>query len=111
MPPERPRFSRHASAKSHLNAELMTAQPDRLLDDVALQEARNDSSHAEASILAWAGPFVVFIAWLAIDKYLPIANPAKEFIRDGVLLASILGFSRGILSRVTAPYWLVYVGL
>jgi CAAX prenyl protease-like protein len=89
----------------------MTAQPDSSLDEVAVQETRNDSSHADVSILAWVGPFVVFMVWLAIDKYLPIANPAKELIRDAVLIASILGFSRGILSTLTAPYWLSSIGL
>ncbi len=64
----------------------------------------------EASTLAWAGPFVVFMVWLAIDKYLPIANPWKEIVRDVVLVAAILGFSRHLLPR-RAPHWLASVAL
>ena len=60
--------------------------------------------------LAWVGPFIVFMVWLALDKYLPIANPWKELLRDVVLLASILGFSRGVLPR-RAPHWIASVAL
>jgi len=49
--------------------------------------------------LAWIGPFAVFMIWLAIDKYLPIANPAKELVRDAVLVGAILGVSRHVLPR------------
>lgn len=49
--------------------------------------------------LPWIGPFAVFMVWLAIDKYLPIANPAKELLRDAVLVGAILGFSRHVLPR------------
>jgi uncharacterized protein len=60
--------------------------------------------------LPWVGPFAVFMLWLAIDKYLPIPNPGKEVLRDVVLLASIVGFSRGVLPR-SAPYWIASVGV
>jgi CAAX prenyl protease-like protein len=63
-----------------------------------------------ASTLAWVGPFAVFALWLAIDKSLPIANPAKELLRDGVLLASILYFSRHVLPR-SAPHWMASIAL
>ena len=59
--------------------------------------------------LAWVGPFVVFILWLAVDKYLPIANPAKEIARDAVILAAILFFSRRILATVRAPHWMLSI--
>lgn len=62
------------------------------------------------STLAWVGPFAVFALWLAIDHLLPIANPAKELLRDGVLLASILYFSRHVLPR-SAPRWMASVAL
>jgi CAAX prenyl protease-like protein len=55
-----------------------------------------------AGTLAWVGPFVVFMLWLAIDKYLPIANPAKELLREAVLVAAIFGFSRHVLPRQIA---------
>jgi len=55
--------------------------------------------------LAWVGPFAVFMAWLAVDSVLPLANPAKEIIRDLVLVAAILGFSRRLLPT-RAPHWL-----
>src|SRR4029078_5578977 len=72
----------------------------------------NETLPPSTSTLAWIGPFVVFALWLAVDKSLPIANPAKEMLRDGVLLASILFFSRHVLSR-SAPHWLasIIVGL
>lgn len=63
-----------------------------------------------ASTLAWVGPFVVFMVWLALDKYLPIANPAKELLRDGVLIAAILGFARRLLPT-SAPHWMASIGL
>lgn len=50
------------------------------------------------------------MAWLAVDKYLPIANPGKELLRDAVLLAAIFGFSRTVLPT-RAPYWLASIGL
>ena len=50
------------------------------------------------------------MVWLAVDKYIPIANPAKELLRDAVLVAAILGFSRHILPT-RAPYWLASIGL
>jgi CAAX prenyl protease-like protein len=77
--------------------------------DVALEPPSADAS-PETSTLAWAGPFAVFMVWLAVDKYLPIANPAKELVRDGVLIAAILGFSRRLLPT-RAPYWLPSAGL
>jgi hypothetical protein len=61
-------------------------------------------------MLAWVGPFAVFMAWLAIDKYLPIANPAKELIRDAVLIVSIFAFSRRVLPT-RAPYWAASIAL
>src|SRR3954468_18975669 len=60
--------------------------------------------------LAWVGPFAVFIVWLAIDSYLPIANPAKELARDAVLTAAIVIFSRHILPR-SAPNWPASIAL
>ncbi|MEP6491925.1 MAG: CAAX prenyl protease-related protein [bacterium] len=62
------------------------------------------------SMLAWVGPFAVFMAWLAVDKYLPIANPARELLRDAVLVAAILGFSRHILPR-SATHWVSSIAL
>ena len=64
-----------------------------------------DTSPSSASTLAWVGPFAVFALWLAVDKYLPLANPAREMVRDAVLLASILYFSRRIIPR-SAPHWI-----
>src|SRR3954469_4901156 len=54
---------------------------------------------------AWVGPFAVFVAWLALDKYLPIANPGREILRDAVLVVAIVGFSRHVLPT-RAPRWL-----
>lgn len=60
--------------------------------------------------LVWVGPFVVFMIWLALDKYLPVVNPAKELLRDAVLIASIVGFSWRVLPR-SAPHWLASIAL
>ena len=54
--------------------------------------------------VAWIGPFVVFMLWLAADGHLPIANPGKEILRDAVLVASILVFSRQLVPT-RAPQW------
>ena len=62
-------------------------------------------SPRRTGVLAWVGPFAVFMAWLAADKLLPIPNPAREILRDVVLVASIFGFSRRLLPT-RAPYWL-----
>ena len=59
---------------------------------------------------AWIAPFVVFMLWLAVDRYLPIANPGKELLRDTVLVASILVCSRHLLPR-RAPHGLASVGV
>jgi uncharacterized protein len=79
---------------------------------VALTETVDTAPSSSSSTVAWIGPFVVFGLWLAVDKSLPIENPAKEIVRDGVLLASILLFSRRIIPR-SAPHWMssIAVGL
>ena len=69
-----------------------------------------DAPRSSGSTLAWIGPFVVFALWLAVDTSLPIANPAKEILRDGVLLASIVYFSRRVIPR-SAPHWLSSIAL
>jgi uncharacterized protein len=71
------------------------------------------SEKTESSVtttLAWVGPFAVFMLWLVADKYIPLANPAKEIARDLVILASIIGFSRPIIPR-SAPHWLASIAL
>ena len=52
--------------------------------------------------LAWVGPFAVFALWLAVDKALPIANPAKDMLRDGVLLAYIRHTSASLVIQENA---------
>jgi CAAX prenyl protease-related protein len=49
--------------------------------------------------VAWAGPFAIFLLWLAVDGRLPLGNPGKEIARDVVLIAAIVGFSWRILPR------------
>jgi CAAX prenyl protease-like protein len=69
---------------------------------------------AEASpgsrTLAWVGPFAVFLLWLAVDRFLPLANPAKELLRDAVILVAIVGFSRHVLPT-RAPHWPTSIAL
>ena len=54
--------------------------------------------------IAWIGPFVVFAAWLLLDKYIPLANPWKEIVRDLVVAASTLVFSRRVIPT-SAVHW------
>jgi CAAX prenyl protease-like protein len=60
--------------------------------------------------LAWVGPFAVFALWVALERVLPIANPWREILRDLVLAAAIVGFSRRVLPR-RAPHWGASIGL
>jgi hypothetical protein len=39
-----------------------------------------------------------------VDKYIPVANPAKEILRDTVLVASVFYFSRSVVPT-RAPHW------
>jgi len=64
----------------------------------------------EESSVGWVAPFVLFLVWIAVDKYLPIANPAKEVLRDAFIAGSILVFSRHLLPR-SAPHWLASIGI
>ncbi len=69
------------------------------------------SNHPQSTrTIAWVGPFAVFMLWLAVDKWLPLANPAKEIIRDLVLVASIVAFSRHLLPR-HAVHWIGSIAL
>ena len=88
----------------------MTVQSDSERAAEQSSESRDIVAGPAESTLAWIGPFVVFLAWLALDKYLPIANPAKELLRDGVLIAAIFGFARRLVPT-TAPYWMSSIGL
>jgi CAAX prenyl protease-like protein len=54
--------------------------------------------------IAWVGPFAVFMLWLAIDARVPLVNPAREIVRDVVLVAAIIGFSSRVLPH-GAPHW------
>jgi uncharacterized protein len=69
-----------------------------------------DAAGGMSRTLAWVGPFAVFMLWLAVDKRLPLANPAKEVVRDLVLLAAIVGFSWRILPR-RVSHWGASIGL
>jgi CAAX prenyl protease-like protein len=69
-----------------------------------------EANEPRSSTIAWVGPFAVFMLWLAVDKYLPLANPAKELVRDVVLVAAIVGCSRRILPT-RAPYWMASIAL
>lgn len=59
--------------------------------------------------LAYVGPFALFMAWLALDQYLPLANPLKEVVRDLVVLGGIVGFARRLLPGL-APWRAVRPG-
>lgn len=80
-----------------------------LLYCLAMTETTEDAPPVTGA-LAWVGPFAVFMLWLAVDKLVPLANPAKELIRDAVLVAAILGFSRRILPT-RAPNWISSITL
>jgi CAAX protease family protein len=78
-------------------------------DSLAATAAVSDSAPATKTF-EWVGPFAIFAIWLLVDKRLPIANPAKEIVRDLVLVAAIVGLSRRVLPR-TAPHWLASIAL
>src|SRR5665213_1805613 len=69
-----------------------------------------NSESSVATTMAWVGPFAVFMLWLLVDKYIPLANPAKEIARDLVILGSIIGFSRRVIPR-SAPHWMASIVL
>jgi CAAX prenyl protease-like protein len=69
-----------------------------------------DRASSQGGTLAWVGPFAVFLVWLALDKRLPLANPAKEVVRDLVLVAAVAGFSWRILPR-RVTHWPASVAL
>jgi CAAX prenyl protease-like protein len=87
----------------------MTTPPDPV-PAAGSSNATDPRETRESTMLAWVGPFAVFMAWLAVDKYLPLANPGKELIRDSVLLLSIVVFSRPVLPS-RAPRWLSSIAL
>jgi uncharacterized protein len=87
----------------------MTTPTDAAPTPIAVATGPDDQTPVR-SAAAWVGPFAVFMVWLALDKYLPLANPGKEIVRDLVLLAAIFGFSRRVLPR-SAPHWLASIGL
>jgi uncharacterized protein len=68
------------------------------------------TSAAPDRTVTWVGPFLVFLLWLAVDKYIPIANPAKELLRDAVVAAAILFFSRSVLPN-RAPHWAASIAI
>jgi hypothetical protein len=76
-------------------------------------EPQATAAPAGEGTAAWVGPFAVFMAWLALDQYLPLQNPLKEVVRDLVILGGILGFSRRVLARHAsrAPHWAASVAL
>lgn len=63
-----------------------------------------------AGSVAWVGPFAVFVLWLAVDAWVPLANPAREVVRDLVLVAAIAGLSWRVLPR-GAPHWPASIAL
>jgi CAAX prenyl protease-like protein len=64
----------------------------------------------DAGTLAWVAPFAVFALWLGLDKFIPLANPGREILRDALLVATIVGVSRPVLPT-RAPHWLASVAL
>ena len=87
--------------------QYIVPPPHELLPLAAMSDPADNS---QRSTIAWVGPFVLFLVWIAIDRYVPLANPAKELVRDAVITASILVFSRHLLPR-SAPHWLASIGI
>ncbi len=69
-----------------------------------------DAAAPAARTIEWVGPFAVFALWLLADKHIPIVNPWRELIRDAVLVAAVVVFSRRLLPTA-APYWVGSVAL
>ena len=68
------------------------------------------ASPQDARTVAWVGPFAVFMLWLAVDKWIPLANPTREIVRDVVLIAAILLLSRDVIPR-SAAHWMGSIAL
>ena len=61
---------------------------------------------------AYVGPFVVFIAFLAGGKYLPIPAGAEQILRFLVIAAAIWFFSRHLVSfKLKAPITSIGLGI
>ena len=80
------------------------------MNDATVATAAVADSTRPTKTLEWVGPFATFALWLLVDKRLPIANPAREIVRDLVLVAAIVGFSRRVVPR-TAPHWRASIAL
>ena len=80
------------------------------MDEKLEVEREGADSARSTKTIEWVGPFAIFAIWLLVDKRLPIANPAKEIVRDLVLTAAISGLSWRVLPR-TAPHWLASIAL
>ena len=107
-------WGRAENAKAHFQRQVReSARIQAILapmhEPLAAAAAVDDSAPATKTI-EWVGPFAIFAIWLLVDKRLPIANPAKEIVRDLVLVAAIFGLSRRVLPR-TAPHWLGSIAL
>jgi uncharacterized protein len=81
--------------------------PDEIAESMAVDPRR---AGADSSTISWVGPFAVFALWLLVNKWIPLAYPAKELLLDSLVVAAIGGFSWRILPR-TAPHWLASVAL
>lgn len=86
----------------------MTSEASR--DTVADSTSPRPETSPTSRTIAWVGPFAAFMAWLAVDRYLPLANPWKEILRHLWLIAAIVVFSRHVLPR-SAPRWLASIGV
>lgn len=82
-------------------------------DDASAPRAADVPDAPGTGTLAWVGPFVVFMVWLALDGQLPLEQPIKEIVRDLVILGSIVLFSRRVLAEHVrrAPYWMASIAL
>jgi CAAX prenyl protease-like protein len=77
---------------------------ERTIPVSAVASPAPESTPSSTGTLSWVGPFAVFVLWLAVDRLVPLVNPAKEVARDLVLLAAIVGFSWRVLPR-RAAHW------
>ena len=64
------------------------------------------------STTAYIGPFLVFIAFLALGKYLPVPPDVEQIIRFAVVAAAIWYFSRHLVSlKMVSPLGTIAIGV
>ena len=77
-----------------------------MAEPVLRPEAPAEEQDERSSTLAWVAPFAVFMLWLGLSEWIPLAQPWESVVRVAVLAATIVVFSRRIVAGLRAPHWI-----